>query len=257
MTDRQPTPREEAALRRLLRDARHDGPVPPEVAARTEETLAALGAGGRDADPAGHGGPDHHRRRRAATALLVAAVSVVVVGIGVGQVLRPATEQLTGSADSSAGEAARDTPPDRAAPQEQAPDAAAGSDGSVEQGGAGARSGSAVRSGVPVEQLALVAEPPAVSAARFARDVARVRRLQQAERPRRTTLADRGRLAARDPAPGFTCARADWGAGRVVAVLYEQAPAVLVLRPATRATRVADLVECGSGDVVRSITLTR
>jgi hypothetical protein len=243
--DRDPTPREEAALRRLLRDARHDGPVPPEVAARTEETLASLGAGQAATAPAVHGGADHHRRRRVATALLVAAVSVVVVGIGTGQVLRPASDQASGGAASeSAGSAARDTPPDRAGSEDEAAQESTDeldtlSEPSGEPDGAGRRD-------VAVERLALVDDPPAVRETRFARDVRRVRALQQVERGERSS-----------PAPGFTCAQADFGPGRPVAVRYEEAPAVLVLRPATRATQVADLVECRSGDVLRSVTLPR
>ncbi|VXA91805.1 hypothetical protein [Nocardioides sp. AX2bis] len=277
MPDRDPTPREEAALRRLLRDARHDGPVPPEVAARTEQTLASLGAahepaptgttpteaartGTATTGTAARGGADHHRRRRAATALLVAAVSVVVVGIGLGQVLRPASDQASGSAQSdSAGSAARDTPPDRAgADQENAPERSAAADTLSEL----ARRDGAARAfggGLAVERLALVADPPAVRETRFARDVRRVRALQQAERRERSSsaLGDGSELAPRDPAPGFTCARTDLGAGRPVAVRYQEAPAVLLLRPPTRATQVADLVECGTGEVVRSVTLPR
>ncbi|GAA0974995.1 hypothetical protein ENKNEFLB_04476 [Nocardioides aquaticus] len=258
MPDRDPTPREEAALRRLLRDARHDGPVPPEVAARTEETLASLGAGQATTAPAVHGGADHHRRRRVATALLVAAVSVVVVGIGTGQVLRPASDQASGGAASeSAGSAARDTPPDRAGSEDEAAQESTDeldtlSEPSGEPDGAGRRD-------VAVERLALVDDPPAVRETRFARDVRRVRALQQVERGERSSpeAQDGAGLPARDPAPGFTCAQADFGPGRPVAVRYEEAPAVLVLRPATRATQVADLVECRSGDVLRSVTLPR
>lgn len=282
MTDRDPTPREEAALRRLLRDARHDGPVPPAVAARTEETLASLAGDGRAdgagrvADPveatgpAARGGADHHRRRRAATALLVAAVSVVVVGIGLGQVLRPAGEQESSAAAGSAGSVARDTPPDRAgagagADTEGAPDeesaggSAAAPDTLSDQARQLEGAARAFGPGVAVERLALVDDPPAVREARFARDVKTVRALQQAERRVRASAdsSDRTELATRDPAPGFTCPRTDVGAGRAVAVRYEDAPAVLVLRPATRATQVADLVECGSGDVIRSVTLPR
>lgn len=261
MPDRDPTPREEAALRRLLRDARHDGPVPPEVAARTEETLASLGGTGHDpasAAPVAHGGADHHRRRRVATGLLVAAVSVVVVGIGTGQVLRPATDQASGSARSeSAGSAARDTPPDRAGADQQG-----AQESTDELDTLSERSSTpdgAARVDLAVEQLALVDDPPAVQETRFARDVRRVRALELVERRQRSSSAaqDGTGLPPRDPAPGFTCAPADVGPGRPVAVRYEEAPAVLVLRPATRATQVADLVECRSGDVIRSVTLPR
>lgn len=270
MTDPEPTPREEAALSRLLRDARHEGPVPPEVASRTEDTLAGLRSERTRSDD-GDDGQDRHgghgvvtrgaaRRRRRAAALLIAAVSVVVVGIGVGQVLRPATQDAETTSAASADALARDVPPDRAADerapgQEQPGGPAAGlterGDGSSEGPSA---TDASPRPGddraVPVDRLALVDDPPVVREARFPRDVRVVRRLQQQERAARGTTP-------RDPAAGFTCDRADWGPGRAVAVLYERAPAVLVLRPATRATQVADLLECGGGGVLRSLTLPR
>lgn len=274
MTDPQPTPQEEAAVRRLLREARHDGPVPPEVAARTEQTLASLGAAGpapsagpvASVGPAARGGAEHHRRRRAATALLVAAVSVVVVGIGLGQVVSPPDGQESGTAAvDSAGRAARDTPPDRAEAAQERDQGGADAQAdtldpvpSRPAGGAGSGSPT-TRPATPVERLALVDDPPAVRESRFARDVRRVRALQQDESPRRSASSGPGRNQGvrRDPAPGFSCERTATGPGRAVAVRYDQAPAVLVLRPPTRATQVADLVECGSGDVVRSLTLRR
>ena len=43
--------------------------------------------------------------------------------------------------------------------------------------------------------------------------------------------------------------------GGPVAVVYDGSPAVLVLRPVEGATQVAALLQCGTGEVLRSVTL--
>ena len=52
MTDPTALPPEQEAVRRLLADARHDGPTPPEVVARLDATLAELAAERGEATPA-------------------------------------------------------------------------------------------------------------------------------------------------------------------------------------------------------------
>ncbi len=81
-------------LRALLADARVTAPVPADVAARLEETLAGLTADRRDAVPDLAESPavvvPLHRRRRVGARLLAAAAAVVVVGaggVGISQVL--------------------------------------------------------------------------------------------------------------------------------------------------------------------------
>jgi hypothetical protein len=110
-------PPEQDAVRRLLADARHDGPPPPDVVARLDETLAALtaerSAGLRSDDTAGaaSGHEDRSpgrvvdlgsRRRRVAGIGLLAAASVVVAGVALGQALPRGSDD---AADSSAGSA--------------------------------------------------------------------------------------------------------------------------------------------------------
>jgi hypothetical protein len=53
----------------------------------------------------------------------------------------------------------------------------------------------------------------------------------------------------------LACPPADWGAGTFVPVRYAGDPAVLVFRRAVGDTQVVDLFQCGSVDVIRSITL--
>ena len=103
MTDPTALPPEHEAVRRLLADARHDGPTPPEVVARLDETLASLVADRRDA-PQPHLAPVVDlgaRRRRLAGMGLLAAAAVVVAGVAIGQGL-PGT-QSSGDSGSAAG----------------------------------------------------------------------------------------------------------------------------------------------------------
>ncbi len=127
MTESSGLPPEQEAVRRLLADARHDGPPPPEVVARLDDTLASLVAE-RSAEPTGAPAvepADAHddrspgrvvdigsRRRRVAGIGLLAAASVVVAGVALGQVLPreggDAGDSSAGSAsDSSLAEAPR------------------------------------------------------------------------------------------------------------------------------------------------------
>ena len=96
MTDPDLSPEEEA-VRRLLADARHDEPVPPAVATRLDDTLAALvaersGAGYGDALPEPAPLASARRRRRRASFVLAAA-AVVVAGVGISSMLRPAGDE--------------------------------------------------------------------------------------------------------------------------------------------------------------------
>jgi hypothetical protein len=92
MTDSPGLPPEEERVRRLLADARHDGPTPPEVVARLDETLAALVSERGDAPLEGAVHPTPVvdlgvRRRRMAGVGLLAAAAVVVAGVAIGQAL--------------------------------------------------------------------------------------------------------------------------------------------------------------------------
>lgn len=113
MTESSGLPPEQEAVRRLLADARHDGPPPPEVVARLDDTLASLKAE-RLAEPTVEPADAHDdrspgrvvdigsRRRRVAGIGLLAAASVVVAGVALGQVLPRGGGDAS---DSSAGSA--------------------------------------------------------------------------------------------------------------------------------------------------------
>ena len=118
-------PPEQEAVRRLLADARHTAPPPPEVVARLDDTLASLVSERAAEHTAARAAersdvPDDRspgrvvdlgsRRRRMAGIGLLAAASVVVAGIAIGQALPrgagDAGESSAGSqSDSSLAEA--------------------------------------------------------------------------------------------------------------------------------------------------------
>lgn len=211
---------EEDRIRRLLAEARHDEPIPPDVAGRMDGVLADLRAD-RPVRPAVTDLAVARRRRRA-RALLVAAAAVVVAGIGFDQ-LRGASLSGGGSSDSGSGAVSTEERP-----------ATADSAG----GGAGAEASMPRALAGPVVRL---------DSGRFARQVARL----QLGRGHPTYDAVDGRLL--DGYMAVTCPRP--GGGHAVPVTYDGAPGVLVFRPPTRDSQVADLILCGHSGIARTITL--
>lgn len=111
MTDPSGLTPEQEAVRRLLADARHDGPTPPEVVARLDDALASLVSERGDAplprdehdEPLTTRAPVVDlgaRRRRLVGMGVLAAAAVVVAGVAVGQGL----PRLSGG-DSDSGSA--------------------------------------------------------------------------------------------------------------------------------------------------------
>lgn len=96
------TPQQSEAVRRLLAGARHDEPMPPEVAARLDGVLADLRAedGSTQAAPPAEDNVTPMRRRSKLPQMLLAAAAVVAVGFGVTQML-PTGEDSESGGDSS------------------------------------------------------------------------------------------------------------------------------------------------------------
>ena len=261
-----PSPEEEARLRRLLADARHEAPVPADVATRLDEVLGRLEAG--EDVPSGISGTGvlelAAARRRRAGSMLVAAAAVVAVGIGLGQVV-----DLSGgsSADSSAGSdgaaessvsAERDEQRERSA----APDRGDTGEGLSSPGGAAANDvgpGTTMMREEPRRAVVVVDRRLArVGDDSFSDDAAVVQR-----RAIRTGGGPSARVARLRAAPRPVarrwqdCAPAEWGEGIPVAVLYDGEPAVLAFRAPAGDSQVVDLLQCGTGGVLRSTTLPR
>lgn len=227
-------PATEAAVRRLVADARATDPIPGDVVARLDAVLGDLVADRAErTDDVADVVPLRRRRRRASR--LLAAAAVVVGGVAVGQYVVDGPNGTDDGASVSADAPAERTESDDtlAADMEEA---------RPEANRPGADEGGTNSTGVETKQPALL-------------------------RIRSSHLVDdlvTARIAAADSAvnfrtprfpPGRACADAPWGPGQLIAVLFQQAPAVAAFRPATEQTQVVDLLQCGTAEVLRSATL--
>ena len=234
----QPSPEDEAAVRRLLADVRETGPVPPAVAARLDDALAGL-AGGRTADgaPVADVVPLAARRRRRAAALLVAAAAVVVGGVAI-------TSHRSGDGDSASSMSA-----DSAVSREDRSDTAAAPAQGDSGGGSLSPHGRAKASRKTVNDLQ-VAAPARVRPDHLVPDLEQLRRRLL----RRITSSA---YAADEPVTphGFRCAPAPYGHGVLLGVRYDGGPAVVAFRTPKGDTQVVEVLQCGTGDVLRSATI--
>ena len=279
MSDQDPelTPEQEARVRRLLAEARPDPQsesLPPEVAARLDQALTALvhdpatapvpvpvpGSAGTTA-PSGQVVALAARRRRHVGGLLLAAAAVAVAAVGVGQVVdlggSDSGEDASSTAAVDSGEGA-----DRSGG-----DTAGGSAESLE----GDLAEEDQPDPVPEPQSGLVAPQDEATSSSRLQAVTRVRvRVTQFSRDAAQVRAALGPAPARDeyvaPAPArlpavlrtrrvFECGSTDVGPGTWVAVVYDGSSGVLVFRRSDGETQVAELVQCSTGEILRSTTL--
>ena len=275
------SPEQEARLRRLLARSRHDERVPDDVAEHLDGVLARLEAG----DPELTGPRARKaevyalaaRRRRTAATMLAAAAAVAVVGVGLGQVVGSSAgeDSLMAESDTAAGDDGVDSAESADRSEGRASgedlDATGGGEATDELNGeldggldedlaAGAEllSDGATAEFSALEDLVVLRGRLAdVREERFTRAATRIQRLvigrDAKVAPQDTTSLRRAAPCVQRAWQG--CAPADWGPGTPVAVLYERSPAVLVFRPATGDAQVADLVQCGTGEILRSVTL--
>lgn len=229
--ERDLTPEQEARVARLLADARADEPVPPQVAARLDRVLEGLKdeqitAPGRQIAPVIDLAA--RRKRRAAT-LLVAAAAVVVAAVGVGQVVGP---DDSGDDSSAAVHEDEGGAPDSL--REALPSAG----------------GSALNQA----ELAALGPPSRITAKSFAADVRRLQdRAGVSSEAAGGTMLNGDDLTAADS--NFSCGTADYGDGKLMAVYYQGKPAVLAYRAPAGDHQVVDLLQCGSGEPIRSTTI--
>lgn len=234
-------------VRRLLAGARHDTPIPPEVAARLDGVLADLRAeqaagppvpppplGPPPPPPAPPGPPAPvvdlaaRRRRKQGAALLLAAAAVVAIGVGVGSMV----DDTSGGDDGASAGSASDESFERAEPD------------AADEGGGSAPSAAAPSEAPPSGLMRM--QPLVVSSDTFAADAERYRARTDAAPP---PAAQEGEDSA------FPCDIGTLGPGVHVPVLYDGMEAVLAYRPPTDDSQVVDLLQCGTGDVVRTTTL--
>lgn len=246
MTD-ELTPEQESAVRRLLAQARHDDPVPADVAARLDDTLSDLLADRAAGKPAGAAPVSRlsdvrHRRRRAGR-LLLAAAAVLVGGVAVGQYVggtgAGGDANDAGSAATELDQAPRDSS-DRAeadtaggGDQEEAPTAASGA----------------------MSLLDSVRTPVVLSSDEFALDVQReLGRTATARRQAANADYD-GVLAFAATNADFVCPDGPYGEGATLPAYYDGEEAVLVLRPPRSGIQRVDLLTCGTAVELDSVEL--
>ncbi|CUR62346.1 conserved hypothetical protein [metagenome] len=251
MTDSPGLTPEHDAVRRLLADARHDGPTPPEVVARLDETLAALVA---ERSVAVEGSEDSQatedskvseaprapvvdlaaRRRRLVGTGVLAAAAVVVAGVALGQVLPGG--QGSDDAGSSAGGA------DRSTSSLAEDDAGAQADG--EAGGSSSQEMAPQSKSASPAPLATV---PTLSSTdpELAEQVEALRATPSSARAERRQTTDLMR----------TCALPDLGRGRRLAAQVDGRPGLVLFQPVTDASQGVAIYVCGTPEPVRTLTL--
>lgn len=127
-------PDPDEAVRRLLADARHDEPVPADVVARLDATLAdLLSTRVPVVDLAAR------RRRRVAGAVLAAASVVVIGGIALPQMLPTSSTNDTASAGRAASESSATNEAAPFAESNEAEAPSGDSSGDLQSGGSDAR----------------------------------------------------------------------------------------------------------------------
>jgi hypothetical protein len=227
-----PLPPEQDAVRRLLADARHTGPPPPEVVARLEESLAGLVAERAASHDEGSTRPVTDlgaRRRRAAGIGLLAAAAVVVAGVALGQGL-PTTGGGGDSASSGAGA-------DRGTSMTEQQDSA-GAEGPSADGSAGLTSPS------PRREITPQSGSFAVSTADPALPERLVALRPEAGRPRS------GSADASVP-----CAGGGVSGGRRLDVDVDGRPGVVVFRRPEGDVQRVELYTCDDPAPVRTLTV--
>lgn len=234
-------PDDETAVRRLLAEARTTGPVPPAVADRLDASLAALVAERADQlpdeSPVAAVVPLAGRRRRTVS-LLVAAAAVVVGGVAVGGII--ADDRGSSMDDSGAS----GTAVDRADEEADAGDAAPSE----------SRTGDDMTASSADDDPEIKVRPdsraPRVRSAHLMADIVALK--GRLLRP--ATTPDYG-AAELLTGPAFPCGDARWGKGVLVGVRYDGRPAVIAFRAPRGDSQVVEVLQCGTGDVLRSTTI--
>jgi hypothetical protein len=230
------TSEQEETVRRLLAEARHDDPVPAEVADRLDRVLADLS--GTASSPSSPSAPvvdlATRRRRRNAGGLLVAAAAVIVGGFFVGQVID------VGGSDSADDDSSAGSSVER---ESRAGGAANDSD-----------DGTAGGAGDQAAPEAPTAQPLELTSQNLARDLQRQLKGKAADAH---PVPDAPALSLSDGG-AFACASAPpeaYGRGKFFAAFYDGMPTVLALRPAEGDTQEAQVLECGTGTPLQSVTV--
>ena len=246
MTDSPDLTPEQEAVRRLLADARHDGPPPAEVVARLDETLASLVAERGSASPEGDEDEPTAavvdlgaRRRRMAGIGVLAAAAVVVAGVAVGQVLPRAADDSGGAESTASSDTGSGSGEDRQFGDQS-------DDGQSDGGDAGAGAAEQAPESMKSTAATPFAGVPTLSSAD--------------DRLEEEVLDLRPGAAARSDQLGSvdalsSCDLPSLGKGRRLLARVDDQIGVVVFRRPDGATQVAELYVCGTPAPVRTLLL--
>lgn len=253
------TPAQDAAVRRALADAGGPEPLPEEIADRLDAVITGLAAGRRPLPEISH--PEDHRvlpldpaarrRRMRARFMLVAAAAVVVGAVGIGVVNDGATDDLSAADQMAEGDPARSDA------------GGAIEDGAIEDGSASGDDGKAFDEDSaeqpPAAAPDLVVEPQRIVVDQPLREVRATNLREDLVALQHSTLpnpATDDYSGATLTAPAsFVCEPADFGRGYLVGIEYDGKPAIAAFREPVGQTQAAEVLACGTGDVLHSTTL--
>jgi len=255
------SPEQEAVVRRLLAQARHDGPVPPDVAARLDEALDRLVAeeGVDDLQVFDDPSPAPvttlagvRQRRRTAGRLLLAAAAVVVGGVAVGQVVGNTSfdDDAGGGADTAA-----DAPRDDVLASDGAAEQGGDADGDAGGEAAEPENVPAPASGSAPMLLDRVRAPLSLTSDNFVADVQRELAQTSTERRKAANADYDGVVAYLTKNRDFVCATGSYGPGATLPAYYDGEEAVLVLRRPRAGTQRVEVLTCGTAVELNSVDL--
>lgn len=246
---------QELAVQRLLADAAGPEPVPAEVAERLDATLAELQAQRADDAAAlvSTGVAEEHgvviprdelaaRRRGKARILLAAAAVVAVVGVGAGLVNDQSGDD-TAAADKITSE-------DLARPEEASAGGVTQDDGMAAPSDSSELSSADQEPEGPVQRVTSDEPLRVIRADHLQDDLVALQHMTLSD-PTAVDYSGETFAAPQD----FVCGPADFGAGYLVAVEYDGRPAVVAFRAPAGTTQAADVLACGTGDTMHSVTL--
>ncbi len=228
------TSEQESAVRNLLAEARHDVPIPSEVADRLDTVLAGLS---RDEPGAPGVAPvldlAARRRRRNAAGVLAGAAAVIVAGFVGAQVIDVSSDDGD-DATSTAADADREGP---------------AKDNNADAGGDGLES--------PGEESA-----PQATADQFPL----ILRSEHLASDVEDQLLNYETASGSVRAPGYAAldtvgcspgpASSKFGAGELFPALFDGTPAVLALRPPADGVQLADVLACDTAASLASVSIT-
>lgn len=229
---------DEARIRALLSDARETGSMPAQVAARLDEAIIGLAAERERVLDSGYQAnvtPLVRTKRHRAAAVLSAAAAVAVLGLGIGTF-------FDGDGQGDDGALPADSGVDRGTVGAETED-----DSAREETPKRTEDGVSTKI---APELVIGAGPFPVHSRHLGRDLAQLRDRVLPD-PRAADYTGETTYAPE----GFTCRSMPAERSVLVGVRYDGAPAYAAFQEPMGESQVVEVLQCGTGDVLRSTTL--